>query len=132
MITRIAKEGRKYGTSLALITQRPSELSLPALAQCGSVFALRLGSDTDQQFIARTLPDVAREMLSALPSLPTQQAIVSGAGVRIPMRIRFDDLPEDRRPRSESADFSESWQTDAADLEFIDRGIRRWRGQTRT
>ena len=55
-ITQIAKEGRKYGISLALITQRPSELSLAALSQCGTVFALRLGSDTDQQFIARTLP----------------------------------------------------------------------------
>jgi DNA helicase HerA-like ATPase len=84
-----------------LITQRPSELSLAALSQCGMVFALRLGSDTDQQFIARTLPDVAREMLSALPSLPTQQAIVSGEGVRVPMRIRFADLPPQRRPHSE-------------------------------
>jgi DNA helicase HerA-like ATPase len=131
IITQIAKEGRKYGTPLALITQRPSELSLTALSQCGTVFALRLGSDADQQFIARTLPDVAREMLSALPSLPMQQAIVSGAGSRIPMRIRFDDLPEERRPRSESADFSGSWQSDVAGLEFIDRGIRRWRAQTR-
>jgi hypothetical protein len=130
-ITQIAKEGRKYGISLALITQRPSDLSLAALSQCGTVFALRLGSDTDQQFIARTLPDVARGMLSALPSLPLQQAIVSGDGVRLPMRIRFDDLPEQRRPRSESVDFSASWQTDSADQEFIERGIRRWRSQTR-
>lgn len=131
IITQIAKEGRKYGISLALITQRPSELSLAALSQCGTVFALRLGSDTDQRFIARTLPDVAREMLTALPSLPTQQAIVSGEGVRVPMRIRFDDLPAQRRPHSEAAEFSKAWQTDAADRGFIERGIQRWRTQNR-
>lgn len=131
VITRIAKEGRKYGMALALITQRPSELSLAALSQCGTVFALRLGSESDQAFIARTLPDVARGMLSALPSLPMQQAIVSGEGVRIPMRICFDDLPEERRPRSESVEFSGAWQTDVADAEFIERGIHRWRSQIR-
>jgi uncharacterized protein len=131
IITQIAKEGRKYGISLALITQRPSELSLPALSQCGTVFALRLGSETDQNFIARTLPDVAREMLLALPSLPTQQAIVSGEGVRIPMRIRFSDLPEHNRPHSDGAEFSKEWQSDTADRKFIERGIRRWRAQVR-
>jgi uncharacterized protein len=132
MITQIAKNGRKYGISLALITQRPSELSLAALSQCGTVFALRLGSESDQQLIARTLPDVAREMLSALPSLPTQQAIVSGEGVRIPMRIRFDDLPEQRRPHSAGAQFTKAWQSDGANRGFIDRGIRRWRAQIRS
>lgn len=129
MITRVAKEGRKYGVSLALVSQRPSELSPPALAQCGTVFALRLGSEADQQFIARTVPDVARGMLNALPSLPTQQAIVSGEGVRIPMRIRFADVPEDRRPRSESAKFSQKWQDDDADQWFIEDGVERWRAQ---
>lgn len=132
IITQIAKEGRKYGIALALITQRPSELSLAALSQCGTVFALRLGSDTDQQFVARTLPDVAREMLSALPSLPTQQAIVSGEGVRVPMRIRFADLPPQRRPHSEAADFTKAWRTESADASFIERGIQRWRTQNRT
>lgn len=131
-ITQIAKEGRKYGISLALITQRPSELSLQALSQCGTVFALRLGSELDQHFISRTLPDVAHELLTALPSLPTQEAIVSGEGVRIPMRIRLNDLPADRRPRSAGAEFSKAWQTDDADRNFIGRGIKRWRSQTRS
>jgi DNA helicase HerA-like ATPase len=130
-ITQIAKEGRKYGISLALITQRPSELSLPALSQCGTVFALRLGSETDQNFISRTLPDVARDMLLALPSLPTQEAIVSGEGVRIPMRIRFSDLPEHNRPHSSGREFSKEWQSDTADRKFLERGIRRWRAQVR-
>ena len=132
VITQIAKEGRKYGISLGLITQRPSELSLAALSQCGTVFSMRMGSEGDQQFIARALPDVAREMLSALPSLPTQQAIVSGEGVRVPTRIRFDDLAPARRPHSQGAEFSTAWLTDSADREFVEHGIRRWRSQIRS
>jgi hypothetical protein len=70
-------------------------------------------------------------MLSALPSMRTQEAIVFGEGVRLPMHIRFDDLPPDRRPRSESAHFSKAWQAETADAEFLEEGIRRWREQTR-
>jgi len=132
IITQIAKEGRKYGISLALITQRPTELSLPVLSQCGTVFALRLGSEADQQFIAKTLPNAAREMLASLPSLPMQQAIVSGEGVVVPMRIRFHDLPPENRPRSEGAEFSKVWRTDDGDDDLIARGIRRWRNRIRT
>jgi DNA helicase HerA-like ATPase len=129
IISRIAKEGRKYGISLALVSQRPSEISAQVLSQCGTLFALRLGSDADQRFVARTLPDIAGEMLSSLPSLPTAQAIVSGEAVSIPMRVRFEELPEERRPRSASAHFSAAWQTDV-DPAFIERGIRHWRSQT--
>jgi len=130
-VTRIAKEGRKYNLSLALISQRPSELSPEALSQCGTVFSLRLGNDLDQRFMAKTLPNAAGGMLAGLAGLPTQQAIVSGEGVPLPMRIRFDDLPADRRPRSHAAEFSKAWQTDQADVKFCDEGIRRWRLQSR-
>jgi DNA helicase HerA-like ATPase len=130
-ITRIAKEGRKYGLALALVTQRPSELSPEALSQCGTIFALRMTNELDQEFVARTVPDAARGMLSALPSLPTQQAIVSGEGVPIPIRIRIDDLPHGRRPRSEAAEFSKAWSTDSSDSSLRDEGVRRWRMQAR-
>lgn len=130
-ITRIAKEGRKYGLALALVTQRPSELSPEALSQCGTIFALRMTNELDQEFVARTVPDAARGMLAALPSLPTQQAIVSGEGVPIPMRIRIDDLPQGGRPRSEAAEFSKAWQADSTDTALRDEGVRRWRLQAR-
>jgi DNA helicase HerA-like ATPase len=130
-ITRIAKEGRKYGVSLALVSQQPSQLSPAAVAQCGTVFSMRLGSDADQQFVARVLPDAARGMLTALPSLPPRQAIVSGQGVALPMRITFDELPPDRRPRSEAARFSQSWRHDGAGAEFCEEVVRRWRSQSR-
>jgi DNA helicase HerA-like ATPase len=131
-ITRLAREGRKYGISLALVTQLPSELSTQALSQCGTVFALRLGHHLDQRFMESALPEVAREMLATLPSLRTQEAIAFGEGVPLPTRIRFTDLPPDRRPHSESAEFSKAWQVDSADTDFLNEGIRRWRQQSRT
>ncbi len=130
-ITRLAKEGRKYGVSLALISQRPSELSAHALSQCGTIFAMRMGNELDQEFVAKVIPYAARGMLNSLPGLPTQQAVASGEGVPLTMRIRFADLPEDRRPRSLSAEFSQAWQRDSADADFRDDAVWRWRLQSR-
>jgi DNA helicase HerA-like ATPase len=130
-ITRLAREGRKYGIALALVTQLPSELSSQALSQCGTVFALRLGHYLDHRFMETALPDAARGMLAALPSMRTQEAVAFGEGVPLPMHIRFDDLPPDRRPRSDSANFSKAWQADAAGADFLREGIRRWREQSR-
>jgi DNA helicase HerA-like ATPase len=130
-VSRLAKEGRKYGLSIALVSQRPAELSPYALSQCGTIFALRLSNDLDQRFVERTLPDAATGMLAALPSMRTQQAIVSGEGVPVPMKIRFDNLPPERRPRSDSAEFSKSWQDDSADDAFREDTIQRWRLQSR-
>jgi uncharacterized protein len=130
-ITRIAKEGRKYGVSLALVSQRPSELSAAALSQCGTILALRLGNDLDQSFVENALSQSAREMLAALPGMRTQEAIVSGRAVSMPMRIRFDELPPERRPRSESPRFSQAWRNNVTGAEFLEEGLRRWRLQTR-
>ena len=130
-ITRIAKEGRKYGVSLVLVSQRPSELSVSALSQCGTIVALRLGSEVDQRFVATALSQSAQAMLPMLPSLRTQEAIISGQAVSLPMRVRFDDLPAQQRPRSEGPKFSEEWQQDQADTQFLEDRLRRWREQTR-
>jgi DNA helicase HerA-like ATPase len=130
-ITRLAREGRKYGISLALITQLPSELSAQALSQCGTVFALRLGHYLDQRFMQTALPDAARGMLAALPNMRTQEAIAFGEGVPLPMHIRFADLSPGHRPRSKSAEFSKAWQSESADIDFLNEGIRRWRQQSR-
>ena len=106
--------------------------ALPAFpASRRSRFALRLGHYLDQRFMATALPDAARGMLASLPSMRTQEAIVFGEGVRLPMHIRFDDLPPERRPRSDSAQFSKAWQSETAGAEFLDEGIQRWRQQTR-
>lgn len=86
-----------------------------------------MGNDQDQRFVANALPEAARGMIAALPSMRPQEAIVVGEGVPLPMRIRFDDLPPEQRPHSGSAEFSKAWQADAAGPEFLDEGVRRWR-----
>lgn len=130
-IARIAKEGRKYGVSLGLVTQRPSELAETILSQCNTLFALRMGNQQDQDFVERALPESAAGMLSCLPSLRTQEAVVVGEGVRVPIRIRFADLAEQKRPQSDTADFARSWQEDSTSLDTIARSIDRWRRQQR-
>lgn len=110
-LSRIAKEGRKYGISLGMISQRPSELDATILSQCNTVFAFRMSNERDQEIIQVTLADASPAMVSALPFLGNSEAIAIGEGVPVPMRLRFADLPKDERPRSSSARFSERWQT---------------------
>lgn len=130
-IARIAKEGRKYGVSLGLVTQRPSELAETILSQCNTLFALRMGNQQDQEFVERALPESAAGMLSCLPSLRTQEAVVVGEGVRVPIRIRFAHLEENKRPHSTTADFAHSWLEDSTTRETISRSLERWRKQQR-
>jgi DNA helicase HerA-like ATPase len=130
-IAQIAKEGRKYGVSLCLVTQRPSEVSETILSQCNTIFALRLSNDRDQAFVAKALPESARGFLGSLPALRTQEAIVVGEGVTLPMRILFDHLPVDSRPRSETLPFSTAWQQDSTDAGIVARTVDRWRRRVR-
>jgi uncharacterized protein len=129
-ISRIAKEGRKYGVSLGLITQRPSEISETILSQCNTLFALRMSNEQDQDFVRRALPDTAAGLLGALPSLRTQEAIVVGEGVTVPMRLRFDDLEAGKRPKSQTAPFSACWRQKAEHGDDVKQTIERWRKQT--
>jgi hypothetical protein len=128
-MSRIAKEGRKYGVSLCLITQRPSELSLGILSQCNTLFVLRMSNGPDQEFVRNAMPESGLGLMNALPALRMQEAIVVGEGVTVPMRIRFDDLDPDHQPRSGVASFSESWREPAEDPRFIAETIQRWRHQ---
>jgi hypothetical protein len=130
-ISRIAKEGRKYGVSVCLVSQRPSELSASILSQCGTLFALRMGNEQDQDFVRRALPENAHGLLDVLPALRTQEAVVVGEGVAVPMRIRFDVLDEAHQPRSGAAPFSEVWQADTEQQAYIEETVERWRWQRR-
>ena len=130
-ISRIAKEGRKYGLSLCLVTQRPSELSISSLSQCNTIFALRLGNEHDLTFVRHAIPDSARWLTDAMPALNTREAVVIGDGVPVPMHIRFDELAPEHRPASTTPAFSEAWQRDVADDGLIAETIERWRFQVR-
>ncbi len=131
VLSRIAMEGRKYGVSLCLISQRPSELSANILSQCNTLFALRMSNERDQEIARRALPENAMGLLSALPSLRTQEAVVVGEGVTLPMRVKFDHLDEAHRPKSGSAEFSSRWKREDCSRSFVDQTVERWRAQYR-
>jgi DNA helicase HerA-like ATPase len=126
-IARIAKEGRKYGVSLCLVTQRPSEISEAILSQCSTVFAMRMTNDKDQNLVRRTLPETAAGLLNTLPTLRQQEAIAVGEGVPHPMRIRFNDLERSLRPQGGSTNFPKAWETDHEGLDFLTQTVDRWR-----
>ena len=96
VLERIAKEGRKYGVSLGLITQRPSDLAEGVLSQCGTIIAMRLNNDRDQAFVKSAMPEGSRGFLDVIPALRNRECIVCGEGVSIPIRVSFDDLERDR------------------------------------
>lgn len=130
-VARIAKEGRKYGVSLALVSQRPSELAMNVLSQCNTIFALRMSNNRDQMFVRGALPESAMGLLDALPSLRNQECIAVGEGVPVPVRLRFNDLPPENRPRSGTAPYSEAWNGDGGQSAFVEETVWRWRRQYR-
>lgn len=129
-IARIAKEGRKYGVSLCLVTQRPSEIAETILSQCSTLFALRMTNERDQAFVRSTLPESAAGLLNTLPTLRQQESIIIGEGVAHPMRIRFNDLDPAFRPKGKAASFTEAWGEDRKGIDFINTIVERWRHQT--
>jgi DNA helicase HerA-like ATPase len=126
-IARIAKEGRKYGASLCIVTQRPAEIDPTILSQCNTVFALRMSNDRDQQIVQSAVSDTGSGLLEFLPALGQREAIAFGDGVTLPVRIKFDELPRSALPRSSTARFSEKWQTSVGDEGFLDQIVERWR-----
>ncbi len=130
-LARIAKEGRKYGVSLCLVSQRPSEIATEILSQCNTVFAMRMTNHYDQEILRAIVSDSSQGFEQSLPSLGNGEAIAVGEGVAVPMRLCFDALPQDRRPRSETADFTASWQTSEDDEGFVRSIVQRWRAQGR-
>lgn len=131
ILERIAKEGRKYGVSLGLITQRPSDLAEGVLSQCGTIISMRLNNDRDQAFVRAAMPEGARGFLDSIPALRNRECIICGEGVSIPIRVALDNLAEEKRPASEDPLFSQLWQETGGEAEILERVVRRWRAQGR-
>jgi hypothetical protein len=131
ILERIAKEGRKYGVSLGLITQRPSDLAEGVLSQCGTIISMRLNNDRDQACVRAAMPEGARGFLDAIPALRNRECIVCGEGVAIPIRVRFDDLEPEKRPASSDPSFAALWRETGGEEGIIQRTIKRWRGHGR-
>lgn len=131
ILSRIAKEGRKYGVSLGLITQRPSDLAEGVLSQCGTIISMRLNNERDQAFVKAAMPEGSRGFLDSVPALRNREAIICGEGVSIPIRVSLDTLEEHRRPASGDPLFSELWKQTGGEDEMLGRVIKRWRSQGR-
>ena len=131
ILSRIAKEGRKYGVSLGLITQRPSDLAEGVLSQLGTIISMRLNNDRDQAYVRAAMPEGARGFLDSIPALRNRECIICGEGVAIPIRVSFDDLEENKRPASEDPLFSSLWRDVGQEDQIIERTLKRWRSQGR-
>jgi hypothetical protein len=131
ILERIAKEGRKYGVSLGLVTQRPSDLAEGALSQCGTFVSLRLNNERDQMFVKNAFPEGGKNMLDALPALRNRECIISGEGVSAPIRVMLDELEAEKRPSSSDPIYSELWASSGGEEQNLVRVIARWRAQTR-
>jgi hypothetical protein len=123
---RIAKEGRKYGVSLCVVSQRPSDLAPGLLSECNTIFAFRMTGPEDQEIVRSAVPEASHGLLNFLPALRNGEAIAVGEGVSMPMRIRFTLPPEGQRPKSATASFASAWSMDS-DASPIARTIERWR-----
>ncbi len=104
---RIAREGRKYGISLVVSSQRPSELSKTVLSQCNSFLIHRLQNPDDQKYIRQLVSAANEDILSQLPILPQQHAIVMGDAVRTPVQVKINDAKP--KPNSDNPKFIERW-----------------------
>ena len=122
--SRIAREGRKYGVGVMLVSQRPSELPDTALSQCGTLIALRLTNSTDQGRIRAALPDAIDGLSAVLPSLRTGEAIVSGEATALPARV-FVDRPN---PMPQSEDPSTGVWRQQKELPNLTSALKEWRG----
>lgn len=122
-IERIAKEGRKYGISAMIVSQRPSEISETIFSQCNTFVVMRLTNPTDQSYVKRLLPDAVSSITDNLSGLEQREALVLGASIPIPTIIRVGEIPESRRPKSNDVNFIEKWRRDWDNLDEIDKII---------
>jgi DNA helicase HerA-like ATPase len=125
---RIAKEGRKYGVGLAVVSQRPHEVSETVLAQCGTFICLRITNPDDQGYIRSLVPESEGDLVSLLAGLGRGEALVLGDAVPMPTRVQFDR--PNPAPNSNDVDFYAKWKDGLADLD-VDEIVRRWRSQER-
>ena len=130
-IRRIAKEGRKYGVGLLLVSQRPSEVEATVLSQCNSWIVMRITNDADREHVRSILPDSMSGLTKMLSGLRRQEAIFVGQAAMLPSRILIRDLKPDQLPKSIDIDFDRGWQNDATPDVQIQEVVNRWRYQRR-
>ena len=132
-IRRLAKEGRKYGVGLMLVSQRPSEVEATVLSQCNSWIVLRITNESDRSHVQGILPDSLAGLTKVLSGLRRREAIFVGQAAILPSRILIRDLVKNGKPlpRSQDIDFDAGWQSDPVTDEHLTEVGKRWRLQSR-
>lgn len=125
---RIAKEGRKYGVGITMVSQRPHELSETVLSQCGTFVCLRMTNPDDQEYTRKLVPEAERDLVGILAGLRRGEALVLGEAAPIPTRVMLDR--PDPTPRSDDVDFYTKWREGPEDLD-VAAIVDRWRRQAR-
>ncbi|GGJ56491.1 hypothetical protein CDQ92_11015 [Sphingopyxis bauzanensis] len=118
-VRRLAREGRKYGLGLMLVSQRPSDIEDTVISQCNSWIVLRLSNSRDQEHVSRILPDSLTGMTKVLSSLPRQEALFVGEAAAIPARIRLRTLTREQLPNSHDISFAEGWSSEGTTAEGL-------------
>lgn len=118
-VRKLAREGRKYGLGLMLVSQRPSDIEDTVISQCNSWIVLRLANSTDQEHVSRILPDSLAGMSKVLSSLPRQEALFVGEAAAIPSRIRLRTLSREQLPNSQDISFAEGWSSEGTTGEAL-------------
>ncbi len=126
-IRRVAKEGRKYGLGIMLVSQRPADVERTVLSQCNSWIVMRLTNATDQEYVSKFLPDNLTGLSRLLPSLSRQEAVFVGEAAAVPARIMIQTLPKERLPRSNDVPFVDGWAKGPVDAAAIEQVVKRWR-----
>ncbi|WP_316859491.1 ATP-binding protein [uncultured Cohaesibacter sp.] len=119
-VRRIAREGRKYGLGLMLVSQRPADVEGTVISQCNSWIVLRLSNSLDQQHVKRFLPDSLSNMTSILSSLPRQEALFVGEAAALPARIKIRSLPKEKLPDSNDISFVAGWSQQLQNRDVLD------------
>jgi hypothetical protein len=130
-IQRLAKEGRKYGIALMLVSQRPSEIDSTVLSQCNSWIVLRIANESDRERVKAVLPDSLIGLTKVLSGLRQREAIVVGQATALPARILIKTLDESRLPRSHDISFANGWQAEHLSDAALASIAARWRLQDR-
>lgn len=130
-VRRIAKEGRKYGVGLLLVSQRPSEVESTVLSQCNSWIVLRITNDADREHVRSILPDSMSGLTKMLSGLRRQEAIFVGQAATLPTRVMIRSLSDEQLPRSNDIDFDKGWQQQAMTIDQIGDVAMKWRYQTK-
>ena len=125
---RIAKEGRKYGVGLTVVSQRPHEVSETVLSQCGTYVCLRITNPDDQEYVRKLVPEAERDLVNILAGMKRGEALVLGEAAPMPTRVQIDEPSP--TPKSNDVDFYKHWIEGPQDLDVAEI-VNRWRKQTR-